>query len=227
MKTILVIEDEVPISKVLNAYLVKAGFLVEQAFTGEEGLVKFSTKHPDLILLDVMLPDQEGWDVLKAIRKTNTCPVIMLTALGEQEHKLEGLNGGADDYITKPFMGEEVVARIKAVLRRSAMVLQEEHSKTYGSLRIDFDAYNVYLNAEHVELIPKDLSLLLFLAEHPNRFYTREQLIDHVWGMNYFGSDRAVDLAIKRIRKALKLWPTTEGEIKTLRGVGYQFYVHS
>ncbi|KAB7707205.1 response regulator [Bacillus aerolatus] len=223
---VLLAEDELAISQVLKAYLVKAGFEVVQAFDGQQALDLFHSELPDLVLLDVMMPKADGWTVLKEIRQTSSCPVIMLTALGDVNYRLEGLNNGADDYITKPFNGEEVVARVKAVLRRSGEVPSSSSVKHYGSLTIDCKAHRVTLKGVEINLTPRDLAVLLFLSSQPNRTFTREQLIEHVWGHDYDGSDRAVDLSIKRLRKSLKNWPETEGEIKTLRGLGYQFCVY-
>jgi len=223
---ILVVEDDEVISRIIKAYLVKANFQVEQAYNGDDAIEKFDSCNPDLVLLDVMLPVKDGWSVLQYIRSKSPCPVIMLTALGQIQHKLEGLHQGADDYITKPFVGEEVVARVEAVLRRPAQILDGKETKYFGSLKIDFKAHAVYLHGIEIPLIPRDLALLLFMARHPNQTFTREQLIENVWGIDYEGSDRAVDLAIKRIRQSLKNWPQTEGEVKTLRGVGYQFSVY-
>ena len=225
-KKVLVVEDETAISRVLQAYLSKAGYQVETAFDGEEAIRKFTSFHPDLVLLDVMLPGADGWSILQYIRQRSSCPVIMLTALGQTKQKLAGLNQGADDYITKPFNAEEVVARVNAVLRRPSQIWEHDGTRQYGSLRIDFAAHTVSLHGTVLSFIPRDLALLLFLARHPNQAFRREQLIEEVWGLDYEGSDRAVDLAIKRIRKALRHWPKTEGEVKTLRGVGYQFCVY-
>ncbi|MDM5224710.1 response regulator transcription factor [Cytobacillus sp. NJ13] len=226
MKKILVAEDELAISKVLSAYLHREGFEVLTAYDGSNALEQFFNHSPQLVILDIMMPGMDGWSVLEKIREKSACPVIMLTALGDIDYKLKGLNTGADDYISKPFIGDEVIARVNAVLRRSANVYMDEHIKQYGSLTINFDAYTIFLNGKEVSLTPRDLSLLLFLAERPNRTFTRDQLIEHVWGMDYDGSDRAVDLAVKRIRQALTDWPETEGEIRTLRGMGYQFHVY-
>ena len=226
MKTILIIEDEQTISRVLTVYLKHEGFEIIQAFDGKEGLDLFTQNQPDLVLLDVMLPEMDGWEVLKEIRKISSCPVIMLTALGDIDYRLKGLNQGADDYISKPFVGEEVVARVNAVLRRSSQVLETENMKQFGSLRINMDSHVVTVNGEKVVLTPKDLNLLIFLAERPNRTFTRDDLIENVWGMDYDGSDRAVDLSIKRIRHSLAEWPASQGEITTLRGLGYQFSVY-
>ena len=226
MKKILVAEDELAISRVLSAYLQREGFEVLTAYDGTNALEKFFSHSPQLVILDIMMPGMDGWSVLEKIREKSACPVIMLTALGDIDYKLKGLNTGADDYISKPFIGDEVIARVNAVLRRSANVYTDEHIKQYGSLMINFDAHTIFLNGKEISLTPRDLSLLLFLAERPNRTFTRDQLIEHVWGMDYDGSDRAVDLAVKRIRQALTDWPETEGEIRTLRGMGYQFHVY-
>ena len=220
---VMVIEDELAISQVLKAYLKKADYQVEQVFRGDNALSQIEVERPDLVLLDVMLPGRSGWDILKDIRKQNLCPVIMLTALGEVPDRLKGLHEGADDYIAKPFVAEEVVARVQAVLRRSNDYTNA--FKRFGSLTVDKEAYTVKLHGEPVELTPKDTSLLLFLADHPNRTFTREQLIEQVWGWDYEGSNRAVDLSVKRLRKALVDWPISEGAIKTIRGLGYQLYV--
>lgn len=226
MKTILVVEDEQTISRVLAVYLQHAGYHVVQAYDGDEALRLFHENCPNLVLLDVMLPGKDGWSILEDIRKISACPVIMLTALGDIDYRLRGLNQGADDYITKPFVGEEVIARVHAVLRRSANVLDTDNSKQFGSLKINLDSHGVTINGEEVILTPKDLSLLIFLTERPNRTFTRDNLIESVWGMDYEGSDRAVDLAIKRIRQALSKWPASQGEIRTHRGLGYQFCVY-
>ncbi len=172
-----------------------------------------------------MLPEKNGWIILKEIREFSACPIIMLTALGEVNYRLEGFDQGADDYIPKPFIADEVVARVKAVLRRAEGSTDSSSLKRYGSLEIDRKAHRVFLRGKEILLTPRDLSVLLFLADHPNQTFTRDQLIDHVWGWEYDGSDRAVDLAVKRLRKALMDWDETEGEIKTLRGLGYQLSV--
>ena len=226
MKKILVVEDEIAISMVLKAYLQREGFEVNQVYDGAEVMNVFDDAKPDLVLLDVMLPGKDGWSILNEIREQSTCPVIMLTALTDIDYRLTGLRSGADDYIAKPFVADEVVARVQAVLRRSAGSEESEEHRTFGSLDIDFQSYKVELNGEEINLTPRDLSLFLFFAKNPNQIFTREQLIEHVWGIDYGGSDRAVDLAIKRIRKALEDWPESDGEIKTLRGLGYQLSVY-
>ncbi|NLY89419.1 MAG: response regulator transcription factor [Firmicutes bacterium] len=223
-KTILVVEDETPVSQALKACLNNAGYRVEQVFDGEEALGKFPTLNPALVILDATLPGINGRQVLKEIRKRSSCPVIMLTPSGKMEEKLASLNQGADDCIAKPFAAEEVVARVNAVLRRPVHIFAGE-TRQYGSLKIDFQAQTVYLHGVELPLIPRDLSLLLFLARHPNQTFTRKQLIEEVWGLDYQGSERAVDLAVKRLRKALRDWPASEGELKTLRGLGYQLRI--
>ncbi|MFC0271067.1 response regulator transcription factor [Metabacillus herbersteinensis] len=226
MKQILIVEDELAISMVLGAYLQKEGHDVTYAYDGLEALRKVEEVRPSLILLDIMMPKLNGWDVLQQIRDKSSCPVIMLTALSDTDHKLKGFGGGADDFITKPFVAEEVVARVNAVLRRSPQLQENEKVKFFGSLKINFLSLQVFLNGIEIYFTPRDLSLFLFLVEHPNRTFTREQLIENVWGYDYDGSDRAVDLAIKRIRKILSGWDTSDGEIKTFLGLGYQFFIH-
>jgi DNA-binding response OmpR family regulator len=226
MKKILIVEDELAISMVLGAYLENAGYDVDYAYNGDEALQKLEEETPALILLDIMMPYLDGWGVLSYIREKSACPVIMLTALSDTEEKLKGFENGADDYITKPFVGEEVIARVQAVLRRSSHYQDnDERVKFYGDLKINFVSHQVFLNGIEVPFTPRDLSVFLFLASNPNQSFTRDQLLDHVWGSDYDGSDRAVDLAIKRIRKLLNGWDPKDGEIKTLRGLGYQFFI--
>lgn len=222
MTNILIVEDEPTISRVLAAYMKKNNYDVFQAFTGLEALQSFSIQKPDLVLLDVMLPDLDGWSVLSTIREKSTCPVIMLTALGEVDYRLKGFDTGADDYITKPFVAEEVVARVKAIIRRPQNILEENQLK-YGSLHFNLHSHQVLLDGKPLDLTPRDRSLLIFLSKHPNQTFSRDHLLDQVWGMDYEGSDRAVDLSIKRIRKALRSWSNDKHSIKTYRGLGYQF----
>lgn len=224
MKKILIVEDEVPISMVLKAYLVKAGYEVEQVFDGGEAIRKFMQWKPSLVLLDVRLPNQDGWLILRTIRDNSACPVIMLTALDDVEQRLKGLREGADDYLCKPFVGEEVVARVQAVLRRQTHVVTED-AAIFGQLKINYASREVTLGGRNITFTPRDLDLLIFFSRHPNQSLSREQLIHAVWGIDYEGSDRAVDLSVKRIRQLLKDWPAEEGEIATMRGLGYQFRV--
>lgn len=223
MKKIMIVEDELPISHVLKAYLNKQ-YEIIQVFDGHAVMEHFKEERPDLVLLDVMLPGKDGWTILKELRTISKCPVIMLTALDDVQYKLKGFDGGADDYIAKPFVGDEVVARVNAVLRRSSK--EDKAIIMFGQLQLDTSAHIVKVSNEEIFIAPRDLAVLFFLAEHPNRTFTREELIEHIWGWDYDGSDRAVDLAIKRLRKALSDWPEEEGEIKTLRGLGYQLRVN-
>lgn len=226
MKTILIVEDEEAIARVLGAYLRKAGFAVTRAADGPGALESFDASPPSLVLLDVMLPGLDGFELLETIRSKSSCPVIMLTARDGIKDRLAGLNGGADDYIAKPFVPEEVLARVNAVLRRPSQWTDGGRRRHFGSLFVDWEAHSVFLNGAEVSLSPRDLSVLLFLAERPNQICTREQLLEYVWEMDYEGSDRAVDLSIKRLRQALSHWPAKEGEIRTLRGTGYQLWVN-
>ncbi|TDF94697.1 response regulator transcription factor [Paenibacillus piri] len=227
MKTIMIVEDEAAIARVLAAYIRKAGFDCLICRNGSQAVESFHSAQPALVILDVLLPGMNGWEVLQHIRRKSACPVIMLTARGDVGDRIMGLNEGADDYITKPFEPDEVIARIHAVLRRPPQSLVSSDQVTYGSFRIDFKSRSVFLNGAALSITPRDLSLLLFLAEHPNQIFNREQLIEKVWGIDYEGSDRAVDLAIKRLRKLLLHWPPEEGEIRTLRGTGYQLYANT
>lgn len=225
-KRILIVEDEIDLSRLLMTSLAQAGYEVRPAFDGNEALRQFTVSPPDLVLLDAMLPGKDGWLVLKEIRRQSSCPVIMLTPGHQKKQIVAALNQGADDCIAKPLDGEEVVARVNAVLRRFPRFLESPGTRRYGSLEVNFDARTVTVKGVPLALIPRDLTLFLFLARHPNQTFSREQLISEVWGLDYRGSERAVDLAIKRIRKALRPWPVSEGEIKTFRGVGYQFCVY-
>ncbi|MEK3902464.1 response regulator transcription factor [Paenibacillus sp. FSL R7-0179] len=224
MQSILIVEDEEAIARVLSAYLRKAGFHVTRAADGRSALDTFEETPPSLVLLDIMLPEMDGFELLQLIRERSSCPVIMLTARDGINDRLAGLDGGADDYMSKPFIPEEVVARVKAVLRRPSQWSDGSRKRHFGSLFIDFSARSIFLNGAEVSLSPRDMSVLLFLAERPNQICTRDQLLEHVWEMDYDGSDRAVDLSIKRLRQALSHWPEHEGEIRTLRGTGYQLW---
>ena len=226
MKKVLVVEDEMAIARVIAAYLQKEHYEVVTVHDGAEAVEVFDRVQPHLVLLDIHLPGMDGWEILTYIREKSVCPVIMLTALSETEQKLSGLNLGADDYITKPFVAAEVVARVNAVLRRFSNVMERKNVKYYGSLKFDFLSDEVYLNGAKVLVTPRDLSVLMLMAENPNQVFTREHLLDSVWGIDYDGSDRAVDLVVKRVRKALENWPSGEGEIRTMHRLGYQFYVN-
>lgn len=225
VKRILLIEDELPIAQLLKVYLERNDFSVLYD-PGEGNVIQtFLDYKPSLVLLDLMLPENDGLEILKQIRKYGSCPVIILTARGSVPERLAGLGQGADDYITKPFDPEEVVARIQAVLRRSSH-LEDNEIIRLGHLVINLTNLTASFFDEIIPLSPRDWGLLAFLGQNPNQCFTRDQLLDSVWGMNYDGADRAVDASIKRIRQHLSDWPTNEGEIKTVRGMGYMLYVN-
>ena len=223
-KHILVIDDDKNICEVIKLYLQKEGYKVTVAYDGQAGIDAFERETPDLIVLDIMMPRKDGWEVLKQIRKTSAVPVIMLTAKGETFDKVLGLELGADDYIVKPFDPKEFIARIKAVTRRANMQEEENSEIIYDDLVINMANYTVLYKNEIVEMPPKEIELLSFLASHPNKVFTREQLLQQVWDFEFFGDSRTVDVHIKRLRK--KLYDQgSNWEIKTVWGVGYKFEV--
>ncbi|WP_095522133.1 response regulator transcription factor [Salisediminibacterium selenitireducens] len=226
MTTIMIVEDEWAIARVLDAYCKKRGWHTVMVEDGHQVMAVFLDASPDLVLLDVMLPGRDGWSILSEIRERSDCPVVMLTALDELDDRLKGFDGGADDYIAKPFHGEEVVARIAAVLKRQPSE-EKTDAMEFGDLEIRDGERRVYLSGKQVELTPKDTALLIHLAKHPNRVWSRDELIEHVWGWDYTGSDRAVDLAVKRIRQALRKWDDEHGGIRTIRGEGYSFHAYT
>ena len=224
--TVLVVEDDRNIAELLQMYLEKEGYAVSTAHDGGQGLAKFRSIKPDLVLLDVMMPVMDGWGVCKAIRAESQTPVIMLTAKGETDDKVTGLKTGADDYITKPFEMKEVLARIEAVLRRSGNTAVEKQSRrlVFDRLVIDMDAFELLVDGKKVDTPPKEMELLYYLASSPNRVYTRNQLLDEVWGFDYFGDSRTVDVHVKRLREKLEGVSESWG-LKTVWGVGYKFEV--
>ena len=224
--SVLIVEDDPNIRELLQMYLEKDGYAVTLASDGGQGLDKFRTIKPDLVLLDVMMPVMDGWAVCKAIRQEGNTPVIMLTAKGETDDKVTGLKAGADDYITKPFEMKELLARIEAVLRRSDRNCEEAKARrlTFDKLTIDMDAFELTVDGKKVEIPPKEMELLFFLASTPNRVYTRNQLLDEVWGFDYFGDSRTVDVHVKRLREKLE-GVSKKWSLKTVWGVGYKFEV--
>ena len=224
--SVLVVEDDRNIAELLQMYLEKEGYAVTIANDGGQGLSKFRTIKPDLVLLDVMMPVMDGWSVCKAIRAESQTPVIMLTAKSETDDKVTGLKSGADDYITKPFEMKEVLARIEAVLRRSAGVSAEKKARrlVFDNLVIDMDAFELTVVDKKVDIPPKEMELLFYLASSPNRVYTRNQLLDEVWGFDYFGDSRTVDVHVKRLREKLE-GVSQQWSLKTVWGVGYKFEV--
>ncbi len=214
-----------PIARLVQVYLERAGYEVQWNEGDHEAITTFLSWKPELVLLDLMLPDHDGLDILNQIRQYGSCPVIIITARGTVPDKLQGLAQGADDYIAKPFDPEEVLARVQAVLRRSSY-LTEADTIRLGTLSIDVTAQNALIGKTPLSLMPRDWQLLVFLARHPNQRFSRDQLLDQVWGMDFEGGDRSVDTAVKRLRKSLRPWPTSEGEISTIRGLGYSLRVY-
>lgn len=225
-KTVLIVEDDRNIADLLRLYLEKEGYTVVIAPDGMRGVEQFRTVHPSLVLLDVMLPGLDGWGVCRAIRAESQTPIIMLTAKSETEDKVNGLKQGADDYITKPFEMKEVLARIEAVLRRTSGVAAEKKARrlVFDKLIIDMDAFELTVDGKKVDTPPKEMELLYYLASSPNRVYTRNQLLDEVWGFDYFGDSRTVDVHVKRLREKLE-GVSDQWSLKTVWGVGYKFEV--
>ena len=225
-KTVLIVEDDRNIADLLRLYLEKEGYEVAIANDGLTGVEKFREVQPALVLLDVMLPGMDGWGVCRTIRAESKTPIIMLTAKSETEDKVTGLKAGADDYITKPFEMKEVLARIEAVLRRSGIAPEKtSHRLTFDKLIIDMDAFELTVDGKKVPTPPKEMELLYHLASSPNRVYTRNQLLDEVWGFDYFGDTRTVDVHVKRLREKLE-GVSDQWSLKTVWSVGYKFEVN-
>ena len=224
--SVLIVEDDRNIADLLQLYLEKEGYAVTLAFDGGEGLAKFRALQPDLVLLDVMMPVADGWTVCKTIRAESQTPIIMLTAKSETDDKVAGLKSGADDYVTKPFEMKELLARIEAVLRRTDRIAGENPARrlTFDKLTIDMDAFELTIDGKKVDAPPKEMELLFYLASSPNRVYTRNQLLDEVWGFDYFGDSRTVDVHVKRLREKLED-VSPSWSLKTVWGVGYKFEV--
>ena len=221
---ILVADDDRNICDLLRMYLEKEGYTVVLAGNGEEALVKFDEENPDIILLDVMMPRLDGWQVCRELRKKSECPIIMITAKGETFDKVLGLELGADDYVVKPFEPKEIVARVKAVLRRTGKTGAENDKKevNYDKLTVNMTKYELKVDGKVVDTPPKELELLFHLASNPNRVYTRDQLLDEVWGFEYYGDSRTVDVHVKRLREKLE-GVSEKWSLKTVWGVGYKF----
>ena len=230
---ILVVDDDQNICELLRLYLTKEGYQVTLASDGEDALAKYAQAKPDMVLLDVMMPRLDGWEVCRRIRKQGDTPVIMLTAKGETFDKVLGLELGADDYMIKPFDSKELVARVKAVLRRyqpapspasaAAAAGQQGEYVEYPDLIVNLTNYSVIYQGRSVEMPPKELELLYFLASSPNQVFTREQLLDHIWGYEYIGDTRTVDVHIKRLREKIK--DSDSWALSTVWGIGYKFEV--
>ena len=222
-RKVVVVEDDINIAELLRLYLEKDGFAVTVSHDGAEGLRLAEELKPDLVMLDIMLPGMDGWQVCKRLRQTSNVPIIMLTAKGETEDKVQGLEMGADDYIVKPFEVKELLARIHAVLRRTGEETPQQGKKlTFDKLVINLDSYELIVDGKKIDTPPKEMELLYHLAATPNRVYTRNQLLDEVWGFDYFGDSRTVDVHIKRLREKLE-GVSDQWELKTVWGVGYKF----
>ena len=221
-RNILVVEDDNNISNLIKMYLDKEGFEVRLASDGGKAVEAFQAQEPDLVLLDVMLPVLDGWGVLARIRERSKCPVIMLTAKGEVDDRIHGLEMGADDYVVKPFEMKELLARINAVLRRTEIPDDTKKKLTFDKLTINLDSYELIVDGKKIDTPPKELELLYHLASTPNRVYTRNQLLDEVWGFDYFGDSRTVDVHVKRLREKVE-GVSDQWELKTVWGVGYKF----
>lgn len=222
-KQIMVIDDDENIRELIRLYLTKEGYAVSEYPGGAPALEAMKSTMPDLIMLDIMMPGMDGYDTLKEIRKLGSVPVIMVTAKDETFDKVLGLELGADDYIVKPFDSKEMTARVKAVIRRFQATEHPDDSViSVPNLIINMTDYNVTYFGEVMELPPKEIELLNYLAGHPNRVFTREQLLDHIWGYDFFGETRTVDVHIKRLREKFSA-PDNGWEIKTVWGVGYKF----
>lgn len=223
---ILIVDDDEHISELISLYLIREGYDTKEVHDGKSALEAFKTYSPDLIMLDIMMPVMDGYEVCKEIRKTSTVPIIMLTAKGDTIDKVLGLELGADDYIVKPFEAKEMVARVKAVLRRfDTGKAEKENSKIlkYENLEINMENYTVKYHGEFLSFPPKEFELLYFLAKRPNQVFTRDQLLDKIWGYEYIGDTRTVDVHIKRIRE--KFDQKDPWNVKTVWGVGYKFEV--
>ena len=221
---ILVVDDDTNICELLRLYLEKEGYVVKIVNDGVSAINAFKQENPDLTLLDIMIPKLDGWQVCREIRKFSDKPIIMLTAKGETFDKVLGLELGADDYVTKPFDTKEAVARIKAVLRRTAPASDTSDVKevNYDKLSINLTNYEMKVNGVSVDTPPKELELIYHLASNPNRVFTRDQLLDEVWGFDYYGDSRTVDVHIKRLREKLE-GVSDKWELKTVWSVGYKF----
>lgn len=220
-KKILIVEDEANIRELLRLYLEREGYTVLEAENGVEGIKKWKSDKPDMLLLDVMMPVMDGWAVCGEIRAESDVPIIMLTAKGETADRVSGLEMGADDYIVKPLEMPEVIARVRAVFRRMAPDDAPE-KLSFDNLVIDKQAYDLVIKGKRVDAPPKEIELLYFLASSPNRVFTRAQLLDDVWGFDYFGDTRTVDVHVKRLREKLE-GVSDKWELKTVWGVGYKF----
>ena len=222
-RKILIVDDDQNICELLRLYIEKEGYTTAIANDGEEAIELFNREQPALILLDIMLPKMDGWQVCREIRKTSDVPIIMLTAKGEVFDKILGLELGADDYVVKPFEAKEVVARIRAVLRRMGSADEDTVKEVrWDKLVINLTNYELIVDGKQIDTPPKELELLYHLASNPNKVFTRDQLLDQVWGFEYYGDSRTVDVHVKRIREKID-GVSDKWELRTVWGVGYKF----
>ena len=222
-RNILVVEDDRNISDLIRMYLEKEGFEVRSAYDGGKAIEEYDKQAPDMVLLDIMLPVVDGWGVCAHIREKGKTPIIMLTAKSDVGDRITGLEMGADDYIVKPFEVKELLARVHAVLRRTGDDGKPQSKKlTFDKLVINLDSYELIVDGKKIDTPPKEMELLYHLAATPNRVYTRNQLLDEVWGFDYFGDSRTVDVHIKRLREKLE-GVSDKWALKTVWGVGYKF----
>lgn len=222
---IMVVDDEENICELEKLYLEKEGFEVSVANDGLSAVELFKETTPDLIILDIMLPGADGWYVCREIRKVSQIPIIMLSAKGETFDKVLGLELGADDFMVKPFEPKELTARVKAVLRRTGSSEKDTHEEVvYPNLLVNKTTYTVKVDGQEVQMPPKELELLFFLSSNPNKVYTRDQLLEYIWGYDFFGDSRTVDVHIKRLREKVE-GPQHNWQIKTVWGIGYKFEV--
>lgn len=223
---ILIVDDDKNICELLRLYMEKEEYEVVLAYDGVEAVSQFTQCNPDMILLDVMLPQQDGWQVCREVRKKSDVPIIMITAKGETFDKVLGLELGADDYVVKPFDAKEVVARVKAVLRRVGKNSHDDVKEvSYDKLVVNMNKYELKVNGVVVDTPPKELELLFHLASNPNKVFTRDQLLDEVWGFEYYGDSRTIDVHVKRLREKLE-GVSDKWFLKTVWGVGYKFEVN-
>ena len=223
MNKILIVDDNKQITSIIEEYAKKEGFVTIVSLDGEDAIIKFEKESPDIILLDVMMPKKDGFEVCKDIRRTSNVPIIMITARGEDFEKIMGLDIGADDYIVKPFSPGEVMARVRAILRRINREEKEIHKIKIDNLYIDIENYSVYIGEECISLTKKEIEILWILAENKNKVFTRDNLLNSLWGYEYFGDNRTVDSHIKRLRSKLDKYNHPNWDIKTKWGVGYKF----
>lgn len=222
---ILIVDDNKQITSILAEYAKNNGYTPIIAYDGEDALKKFETENPDILLLDVMMPIKDGFQVCREIREKSNIPIIMITARGEDFEKIMGLEMGADDYIVKPFSPGEVMARVKAIMRRIRKEEREEETFIYKDLEINLESYTVFINGNSISLTKKEFEILWTLANNKNMVFTREKLLDSLWGYDYYGDSRTVDTHIKRLRSKLDKYDHPNWDITTIWGVGYKFEV--